>query len=341
MVPNLGTTRRVPLPVPDDDTSKSATLLRSRVPTVLDLFAGCGGFSLGLKWARLDVKRAVENFRPVAASYAENFPGVDLTVEDIQKVVVRDPFDVVVGGPPCEPYTSASTKREADPLDRLYKNKIGGLVLHFVRIVADVKPKAFVMENVMQVAEGPLRQALIDEFAKAGYPTIHFNELFAENQGTPSHRRRLFISNLALKPPKYEGKKLTVEKALANLPPPGQGTLPNHLAHPLTADKLARIRNLPQGRSLYSYRSGTGKLHGNWWRLRPDELAPTVTGHARFVHPTEDRLLTVREHARLMGFPDDFLLRGGRNIQYDVIGEAVPPPLAKAIGLEVLRQLPA
>ncbi|MBI2079078.1 MAG: DNA cytosine methyltransferase, partial [Euryarchaeota archaeon] len=143
-----------------------------------------------------------------------------------------------------------------------------------------------------------------------------------------------------LKPPRYEGKKLNVGKALAGLPPPGQGAVANHLPHPLPADKVARIRNLAPGRSLYTYRSGTGKVHGNWWRLRPDELAPTVTGNSRFVHPTEDRLLTVREHARLMGFPDDFVLRGGRNIQYDVIGEAVPPPLAKAIGLEVLRLLP-
>jgi DNA (cytosine-5)-methyltransferase 1 len=243
----------------------------------------------------------------------------------------------VIGGPPCEPYTSASTVREANPLDRLYKDKIGGLVLHFIRMVKDVKPMAFVMENVVQIAEGPLRDALVKEFRAAGFPTIHFNELFAENYGTPSHRRRLFISNLKIDPPRAE-KAPTVAQALADLPRPGPKP-PNHLPHPLSGDKLYRIRQLPPGRSLYSYRAGTGKVHGNWWRLKSDELAPTVTGNSRFVHPTEDRLLTVREHARLMGFPDDHLLRGGRDIQYDVVGEAVPPPLSKAIATAVARQL--
>jgi DNA (cytosine-5)-methyltransferase 1 len=304
---------------------------------VLDLFAGCGGFSLGFRQAGVEPVRAVENFKPVAASYAENFPDVDLTVDAIQRVAIKDPFDVIIGGPPCEPYTSASTVRESNPLDRLYKDKIGGLVLHFVRMVREIRPKAFVMENVMQVAEGPLREALVKEFREAGYPTLHFNELFAENYGTPSHRRRLFVSNLKIDPPRAQ-KAPTVGQAFEGLGRPGPKPL-NHLPHPLSGDKYQRIRQLEPGRSLYSYRSGTGKIHGNWWRLRLDEIAPTVTGHSRFVHPTEDRLLTVREHARLMGFPDEHVLRGGRDIQYDVVGEAVPPPLSKAIAQDVLRQL--
>lgn len=301
------------------------------MPRVLDLFAGCGGFSLGFRQAGYEIARAVENFRPVAASYAENFPDVELLVEDIQRLAFRDPFDVVIGGPPCEPYTSASAGREADPLDRLYKNKIGGLVLHFIRLVGLVQPKVFVMENVVQVAEGPLRQALADEFRKAGYPDIHFNELFAENYGTPSRRRRLFVSNAAIDPTRDPGPVPVGSAALQGLPTPGTSKDPNHLPHPLSRQKMARVRALAPGHALYAYRSATGRTHGNWLRLRPDELAPTVTGNARFVHPTEDRLLTVREHARLMGFPDAIRFRGGRDIQYDVVGEAVPPPLAHAI----------
>lgn len=308
--------------------------------TVLDLFAGAGGFSLGFRQAGFEIARAVENFRPVAASYAENFPDVRLDDVDIQKLSIRDPYDVVIGGPPCEPYTSATADRAPNPLDRLYKNKIGGLVLHFIRIVKEVHPQAFVMENVVQVAEGPLRNALIKEFRAAGYPNIHFNELFAEHYGTPSHRRRLFISNLALDPPPSKAPPPTVLQALDGLPPPGQGKIPNHLPHPLSPDKRARLRNLAPGRSLYSYQSATGKRHGNWLRLRPDQLAPTIGGGARFVHPTEDRLLTVREHARLLGLPDDFVFRGGRDLQYDQVGEAVPPPLAKSIAHEVALRLP-
>lgn len=305
---------------------------------ILDLFAGCGGFSEGFRQAGLTPTRAVENFRPVAASYAENFPEVELTADDIQKVAIHEPFDIVIGGPPCEPYTSASASREANPLDRLYKNKIGGLVLHYIRLVGTTKPKFFVMENVMQVADGPLRGALEKEFRAIGYPQLHFNELFAENHGTPSHRRRLFISNVKLTPPRVT-TALTVTQALAGLPKPGTNKDPNHLPHPLSGNKRHRIQRLDTGRAMYSYQSATGKTHGNWMRLPDNELAPTVTGNARYVHPNEDRLLTVREHARLMGFPDTMIFRGGRDIQYDVVGEAVPPPLAKAIAVELKAQL--
>ncbi|WP_237698669.1 DNA cytosine methyltransferase [Pyrococcus yayanosii] len=77
----------------------------------------------------------------------------------------------------------------------------------------------------------------------------------------------------------------------------------------------------------------------NWIRLHPHKPAPTVRGNSRFVHPFEDRPLTVREQARLMGYPDDHVFLGGRNVQYDSIGESVPPPLAKAIALEVMKKL--
>jgi DNA (cytosine-5)-methyltransferase 1 len=119
------------------------------------------------------------------------------------------------------------------------------------------------------------------------------------------------------------------------LPKPGTNKDPNHLPHPLSPTKRGRVARARPGDALYSYTSGTGRAHGNWRRLRPEELAPTVTGHARFIHPFEDRLLTVREHARMMGFPDSFIFRGGRDIQYDVVGEAVPPPLARAIALTI------
>ena len=62
-------------------------------------------------------------------------------------------------------------------------------------------------------------------------------------------------------------------------------------------------------------------------------------GHSRFVHPFEDRLLTVREQARLMGFPDDHVFLGGRNVQFDMVGEAVPVPLARAVAKEVKLKL--
>lgn len=308
------------------------------MPTAVDLFAGGGGFTLGLKRTGWTVTTAVENFGAKIDTYRANFPDVPMLAQDIQYTVIKGPADLVVGGPPCEPYTSANRDRQPAPLDRLHKDKIGSLVLQFIRIVGDVRPLAFVMENVVQVAEGPLRPELQKFFAGRGFPDVHFNELRAEDAGAPSHRLRMFVSNLPLSLP--PGKPLPpLAKVLAGLPPPGTPGIPNHEPHPLTPDKVERIGQLRPGDSLYTYRSATGKTHQNWIRLDADKPCPTVLGQSRFVHPTEPRLLTPREHARLMGYPDDFQLRGGRDQQYDAVGESVPPPLSAAIGRMVRDQL--
>lgn len=305
------------------------------MPSVLDLFAGGGGFSLGFRQAGYDVRRAVENYRPKCETYHANFPDVDLVCRDIQDVVVKDPFDVVVGGPPCEPFTPANAGRKVNPLDRLLKDKVGALVLQFVRIAGDVRPKVFVMENVVQVAEGPLQGELVRFFSEWGFPKIFFNELRAEDAGTPSHRVRLFVSNVPIQLPTRRDPP-PVSDVLQGLGPPGSKGVPNHDPHPLAPDKRRRIARLAPGEALYGYRSATGKAHTNWLRLDAQRPVPTILGQARFVHPTEPRLLTVREHARLMGYPDDFVFKGGRDQQYDAVGESVPPPLARAIAEHIL-----
>ncbi|MCC6062763.1 MAG: DNA cytosine methyltransferase, partial [Desulfurococcales archaeon] len=90
---------------------------------------------------------------------------------------------------------------------------------------------------------------------------------------------------------------------------------------------------------LYIFEGAEGKRFYNYMRLDPYDLAPTIMGSSRFIHPFEDRLLTVREQARLMGFPDHHIFVGGRDEQYNQVGEAVPPPLAKAIASYIISKL--
>ena len=87
------------------------------------------------------------------------------------------------------------------------------------------------------------------------------------------------------------------------------------------------------------YYRGAKRRLPNLIRLHPYRIAPTVLGSSRFIHPFEDRFLTVREQARLMGFPDYHVFLGGRDEQYNQVGEAVPVPLSRAIAGEVLRFL--
>lgn len=318
--------------------------MRERVRFV-DLFCGAGGFSRGFTEEGFDPTLAVDNMEPVAETYKLNFPKSHVIVDDIRNIRSEDieayvgEADVVIGSPPCEPFTAANPNRRKQPIDRLYDDPIGRLVLDFIRLVGDLRPRVFVMENVPALMEGELRGCLMREFARAGYPKVYFNLLRAEDYGVPSHRLRLFISNIELKPAP-ERKRVVVAEAIGDLPPPDSiHDIPNHERTPLSPRKQRKISRLRWGEALVRYAGSGRKVYYNYVRLHPYRIAPTVMGSSRFIHPFEDRLLTVREQARLMGFPDYHIFYGGRDLQYNEVGEAVPVPLAKAIAKEVKRVL--
>jgi len=307
------------------------------VPTVVDLFAGAGGFSRGFEEAGFEVVAAVEANPAHAAAHRANFPAADLQQADIRSVAAIEARpDVLIGGPPCEAFTGANARRLPDPLARLEKDERGQLVQEYIRLLAQLRPRVFVMENVVGVAEGPLRGALRAAFRDAGFPKVWFNVLRAEEHGTASRRERMFLSNLPLAPKLRD--PLDVAEAFAGLPEPGPEP-PNHEAVPLTDAKRAKLMRLRPGESLVRYRSASGRGLANWMRLHADQVAPPVMGRSRFVHPTGARVLTVREQARLMGFPDQHVFAGGRDAQFDQVGEAVPPPLARAVAGDVRAYL--
>jgi len=312
---------------------------------VLDLFCGAGGFSLGFVMEGFRVLLGVDVDWTVAETYKENLK-IDVLCEDIRNVhsldlreLVDTDADVIIASPPCEPFTGANPRREVDVLSRLYDDEVGRLFLHAIRIIGDLRPRLFIIENVPSILEPLLKEAIERELRVVGYPRIHFNVLYAEDYGTPSHRKRVFISNFKLRPRPIK-KIVTVEKALAGLPDPEEiNNVPNHVIKPLHPKKIKKIARLKWGEELVLYKGAGRKVLPNWIRLHPFKLAPTVLGSSRFVHPYENRLLTVREQARLMGFPDDFVFKGGFDAQYNMIGEAVPPPLSRAIAREALKLL--
>jgi len=313
-----------------------------RRPRVVDLFSGAGGFARGFKEAGFEIVAAVDNGESAAVTYKYNFPLATVIIEDIKELSASDILhnasiketDVVIGSPPCEPFTGANPRRELDPLDRLYKDPMGILTIEFVRLVGELKPRVFVMENVPAMMVEPIVKALKMEFESVGYKRIYFTKLRAEDYGTPSRRTRLFVSNVPLNPKKLN-KRITVREALDGLPPPGTG-FPNHEVPPLSERKLKKVVRVKPGQALYYYQGATGR-YPNYIKIRLDDIAPTVLGSSRFIHPIENRLLTVREQARLMGFPDHHVFFGGRDQQYNQVGEAVPPPLARAIAEYILE----
>ncbi|MEM0004588.1 MAG: DNA cytosine methyltransferase [Desulfurococcaceae archaeon] len=313
----------------------------------IDLFCGAGGFSLGFHLtSRFQGKLAIDNFKYAALTYKANFPKTLVLNEDIKentnsrllKLMKPDEVDVVIGSPPCEPFTGANPQREKNPIDRLYLDPQGQLTLHFIRVVGLYKPKIFVMENVPAIMDNGLKNSLLSEFRRIGYTRVYFNVLKAEEHGTPSKRTRVFISNIPINPPKSR-KLVTVSEALKGLPPPGAPYVSNHEPPPeLPWRKLKKATRLKAGDALVHYYGASGLLP-NLIKLDPHDVAPTVLGSSRFIHPYENRLLTVREQARLMGFPDSFVFIGGRDSQYNMVGEAVPVPLARRVAEIVLQKL--
>ena len=311
---------------------------------VVDLFAGAGGFSRGFLDAGFDVALGVEIDSNAARTYSYNFPNAVMLLDDIRDISGTDIIkyiggkpDVVIGGSPCEAFTETNPRRARDPLDRLYVDELGRLTLEFIRLVGELRPRVFVLENVIHIIDGPLKEALVTEFARAGYEKIFFNVLHAEDYGTPSIRRRVFISNIPIKPEKVN-RVFTVWDAISDLPSPGDPSIPNHEYVTISERKVRGISRLGWDEALYRFRGATGSFR-NFVRLNPWKPAPTVMGSVRFVHPFEDRILTVREQARLMGFPDNHVFFGPKDSQFNQIGEAVPPPLARAIAEVVVRYL--
>lgn len=118
---------------------------------LLDLFSGAGGFSRGFRDEGYRVLLAIDSDKTVSKTYSANFPGTTVLNEDIREVscddivylINRARVDVVIGSPPCEPFTVANPRRSRNPIDRLYSDPTGSLVLEYIRIVECVKPKFF------------------------------------------------------------------------------------------------------------------------------------------------------------------------------------------------------
>jgi DNA (cytosine-5)-methyltransferase 1 len=308
---------------------------------VIDLFSGAGGFSLGFKKLGIEPKLAIDINHAAARTYSLNFPNTIVIEDDIRQISgkeilknVGDEIDVIIGGPPCEGYTAANPLRMQDPLDRLYLDQRGSLTLEFIRIVDELKPKIFVMENVPAIIETQsLRDALINEFKRAGYNSIFFNILHAEDYGNPSKRNRVFISNVKILPIKIQ-KRVTVYDAIHDLD--SKLDVPNNEVSEPNEKKLLKISKIGYGEYLTMYKASKGKSMPLYIRLSPFDLAPTILGNSRFIHPFHDRFLTVREQARLMSYPDDHVFLGSKDEQYNQVGESVPVALSTAIAKEIL-----
>ena len=114
----------------------------------------------------------------------------------------------------------------------------------------------------------------------------------------------------------------------------------NHESPHIFSNIAKKIPKTPPGGAIVYFKGSHGVTFSNFIRLQANQPSPTVMGKGRFIHPYDPRLCTVREHARLMSYPDDFQFYGPINWQYNQVGESIPPLLAKAVAKQVLTRFP-
>lgn len=372
--------------------------VKAQHPVALDLFSGAGGLAEGFLRAGVHVAAAVELHPQAGLTHAFNHPDTSVFVGDIREIDVTlleegvkattgsREVDVVIGGPPCQGFSSAGRKSESDPRNSLFRQ--------YVRIVDHFRPEIFVLENVpgfKTMYGGAIYREAVSAMRAMGYQTSDMI-VHARDHGVPQRRRRfVMVGTLSKKfewpsPSHISGGGLlrdldvrawvSAGEALDDLAylTPGlesaryekpadseyararRGTntlLFNHLATKHREKAAGIIRRIPVGgsiRDIPSDERGTKKL--TMTKIDPRSISNTVVSMPDdLLHYSQDRILTVREMARLQSFDDDYVFFGKRTSgfterrhdvpQYTQVGNAVPPVLAAALGGAVATALGA
>ena len=350
---------------------------------IVDLFSGVGGLSFGFaELAQFNIIAANEIEKDISIAYKLNHPNVemfncdikDLTEEMLRPIIAGRKVDVVVGGPPCQSYSTLGKRRMDDRAN---------LFMQYKRLLDILKPEAFVFENVVGILsmdKGRLFKQIQAEFEELGY-TLKHDILDAVDFGVPQHRERVILvgfkgeNNFIFPTPTHgEGLKpyVTLRDALGDLPVLACGekktsyaggytneflefvrknaadTVEEHFA-PKNGEHLVRIMQaLKDGQSKDDLpeelrpKSGYGNTYARLWWDRP---STTVTRNfacpssSRCIHPRDSRAMSIREGARLQSFPDSYKFYGSDGMKRLEIGNAVPPLLSVALAEQMLKAL--
>ncbi len=340
---------------------------RPKTLTAVDLFSGCGGVTVGLVKAGFTVLGAVEMEAKPAQTYAANHPDVRLWRADIRDLSPRElmkalglrpgELDLLAGCPPCQGFSALRTRNGA----RRNRDARNALPMEMIRFVRGMRPKAVMLENVPGIARSKAFREFCDALSALDY-VVNWALRDAASFGVPQRRqRRVLLAGAGAAIPMaaeaVRGK--TVRDAIGDLPRPGRTGDP---LHDLVVEHSPRIcalirdipkdggsrGDLPLSRQLDCHRrcDGFKDIYG---RMAWDDVAPTITGgcfnpsRGRFLHPQQNRAITLREAALLQTFPRRyrFILSHGKQSIALMIGNAFPPEVTRRYALEIARALRA
>ena len=336
----------------------------------IDLFAGAGGLSIALRDSGFDLLMANEIDPVFAKTHQHNFPNTpvvvkdinDLGLIDIREAVGNAEVDLVAGGPPCQGFSIFGKRRFINT--REYKPREdprNALVYQYIRIVQEIRPKFFFMENVKgftNLDKGLFVEEVKNKFREIGYNNIWCEIVCAADYGVPQERYRMFMIGNRLgidyvppikthhpigsgEFPEY----VTVGDTIMDLAG-HEGEIPNHIAlahRPIIAARYGYVRegeklnlaDLPPELAVATRKDSKTGMVANYSHVfrRLSRFKPSTTmvpGHNAFpIHPTLNRTLTPREAARIQTFPDNHIFFGTRQEQCIQVGNAVPPLMAE------------
>ncbi len=335
-------------------------------PKAVDMFCGCGGTTQGLKDAGFDVIAGVEVDPLAVKTFRANHDEVTVWDQDIRQITPRmvmkrhglrkGELDVLAGCPPCQAF---SAMRRLNGNKRVRDKHSKDLVFDYLRFVEGLKPKVVLIENVPRLMRdyrfNQVRKRLRD-LGYVGRPMI-FN---AADFGVPQRRRRMVFIASRIGPIDYapaEDRKLrrSVRDTIGVLPKPSASDDPLHDPMEYRSERITKmIALIPKDGGSRSALGRRGQLECHkrcngfkdvYGRMAWDDVAPTITGgcvnpsKGRFLHPTQNRAITLREAALLQSFPPNyqFSLDRGKFAVALMIGNAFPPTFVRAHASQIRR----
>jgi DNA (cytosine-5)-methyltransferase 1 len=335
-------------------------------PTAIDLFSGCGGLTEGLRQAGYRVIGAIEMDSLAAKTYRKNHTAVRVWEKDICSVKMpelkrklglkRGQLDLLAGCPPCQGFSSMRSLNGKLAVEDERNN----LIYQFLRCVRELHPKTIMMENVPGLRDDVRYTQFLATLKTLGYEYIDEGVRNAQFFGVPQRRRRLILMASRVAPvaaPDMDPQVRTVREFIAGMPTAGKSGDP---AHDLPENRSEKVRaliakipkdggsrsDLPKEAQLECHQKCDG-FYDVYGRMAWDEVSPTITGgcfnpsKGRFLHPTANRAITMREAALLQTFPLDYKFPDVSRKQdlALLIGNALPPEMIRRFAIRMKQGL--
>lgn len=339
---------------------------RMRQPKAIDLFCGAGGLTQGLKRAGFRVVGAIDNDELATDTYRENHSGTVVWQGDIRRIAARDvrkklrlkagSLQLLAGCPPCQAFSTLTT---LNGRRRVRDRRTKDLLFHFLRFVRVFKPRTILLENVPGLAKDARLATFRNALVQLGY-TVDHKVINAADYAVPQRRRRLILVATrtgAVVFARRAKSHRTVADALKGLKRAGRSGDPLHDVIETRSKKMRQlIRRIPKNggsrsdvkylRKLACHRKCNG-FRDVYGRMSWNQVAPTITSgcvnpsKGRFLHPSCNRAITLREAALLQTFHRryKFSLEQGKFATARLIGNALPPELVRRQATALFRAL--